>query len=304
MGTLDTWYDRMSDEDIMRAIDTAARSMERSGKKKMAKNAERGARKTAEKARSHDSLQALSKLAERVDGEYRIVSQPPIVVPLPEVAERIGVQADQLEQLIHEQFRAYRETLEHDRRHLLERFQFVDAARKVVGVGSVGTGAYIVLLQGRDEQDPLFLQVKEATKSVLEDHLPKSRFTHPGERVVARAAADASLQRHLPRLDEGRAGEPLLLLAPAARHEGLGGRRRNAAGDARVLCRAWRGHTLARAHARSGDAIAIAAYLGNKDRFDQSITDFAERYADQNDRDYRAFTKAIKSGRLAALEDV
>ena len=303
MGTLDTWYDRMSDEDIMRAIDTATRSMERSGKKKIAKNAERGARKTAEKARSRDSLQALSKLAERVDGEYRIVSQPPIVVPLPEVAERIGVPADQLEQLIHEQFRAYRETLEHDRRHLLERFQFVDAARKVVGVGSVGTGAYIVLLQGRDEQDPLFLQVKEATKSVLEDHLPKSRFNHPGERVVhgqrlMQASSDIFLG-WTKGVRENRYfyWRQLRDMKGSAVVEGM---LPEMLGFYARLC----GHTLARAHARSGDAIAIAAYLGKKDRFDQSITDFAERYADQNDRDYRAFTKAIKSGRLAALEDV
>ena len=140
------------------------------------KAAEKAAEKAARKAHTRDSLQALSKLAEKVDGRYRIVSQPPIVVPLRDLASSIGLSVDELEGVIHEQFRAYRETLQDDRRQLLERFEIVDMARKVVGVGSVGTRAFIVLLQGRDEQDPLFLQVKEATASVLEDHLPKSRY--------------------------------------------------------------------------------------------------------------------------------
>ena len=150
-----------------------------------AKAAEKRAEKSAAKAHTRDSLQALSKLAELVDGQYRIVSQPPIVVPLRDLAGRLGISA--------ERDRAARSTsssaptgprLQDDRRHLLERFEVVDMARKVVGVGSVGTRAFIVLLQGRDQQDPLFLQVKEATASVLEDHLPKSRYQQPGERVV------------------------------------------------------------------------------------------------------------------------
>ena len=126
------------------------------------------AAKVVEKAHTRDSLQALSKLGELVDGQYRIVSQPPIVVPLRDLAATYGLSAAEAERAIHEQFRAYRATLQDDRRHLLERFQIVDAARKVVGVGSVGTRAFIVLLQGRDAQDPLFLQIKEATASVLE----------------------------------------------------------------------------------------------------------------------------------------
>ena len=121
---------------------------------------------------------------------------------------------EQFEHVIHEQFRAYRSTLQDDRRLLLERFQFVDMAHKVVGVGSVGARAFIVFLQGRDEHDPLFLQVKEASASVLEDHLPKSRYKQPGERVVQGPAADAGRERHLPGLDEGRAGKPLPVLAP------------------------------------------------------------------------------------------
>ena len=157
---------------------------DRAGTEKVGKAAQKLAEKQARKAHSRDSLQALSKLAEQVDGRYRIVSQPPVVIPLRDLAPRIGRSVDELEHVIHEQFRAYRKTLQDDRRHLLEQFEVVDMAHKVVGVGSVGTRAFIVLLQGRDQDDPLFLQVKEATASVLEDHLPKSRYRHPGERVV------------------------------------------------------------------------------------------------------------------------
>ncbi len=143
-----------------------------------------GGEEGRQKARTRDSLQALSKLGELVDGRYRIVSQPPIVIPMRDLEAMYGISAEQFEHAIHEQFRAYRATLQDDRRHLLEKFEIIDMARKVVGVGSVGTRAFIVLLQGRDQNDPLFLQVKEATASVLEDHLPKSRYKQPGERVV------------------------------------------------------------------------------------------------------------------------
>jgi len=302
MSTMEIWYARLSEQDIQRAIKTAARSMA-GAEQKQAKTAEKRAQKVAAKARTHDSLQALSKLAMRVDGNYRIVSQPPIVVPLSDAAASIGIPADEIARIIHEQFRAYRQTLQDDRRHLLERFEVVDAARKVVGVGSVGTGAYIVLLQGRDQQDPLFLQVKEATASVLEDHLPRSRYRQAGERVVQgqrmmQAASDIFLgwtpgareDRYLywRQLRDMKGSVVVETMSPEAL--AFYGR----------IC----GHTLARAHARSGDPIAIAAYLGKKDRFDRSIADFSERYADQNERDYEAFTKAIRSGRLQAREDV
>ena len=261
------------------------------------------ARKLMDKARTRDSLQALSKLAESVDGDYRIVSQPPIVVPARELAATYGMSGTEVETLIREQHRAYRATLQEDRRQLLGRFHIVDIARKVVGVGSVGTRAFIVLLEGRDQQDPLFLQVKEATASVLEDHLPKSRFRQPGARVVhgqrlMQAASDIYLGwtrgaeagryfywRQL-RDMKGSAEPELMVPTGLALYAGLCG---------------W---TLARAHARSGDAIAIAAYLGKSDKFDRSITDFSERYAEQNERDYEAFVKAIRSGRLEALEGV
>src|SRR6185312_3750455 len=183
MSTMDVWYARLSAAELMSVVSDATRSLKGTEKK-----AARTSRKTAEraigKARTHDSLQELSKLAEYVDGQYQIVSQPPIVVPARELGPTLGMSPDEITEAVRKQLRAYRATLQDDLRQLLERFELVDVARKVVGVGSVGTRAFIGLLQGRDQQDPLFLQVKEATASVLEDHLPKSRYRQPGERVV------------------------------------------------------------------------------------------------------------------------
>ena len=322
MSTMDVWYAHLSEATLMEAIErfvastdsSSKKSSKKKGKKRTKVKAEanaaqkstakvdaKRARRTAEKARTRDSLQALSKLAEVVDGKYRIISQPPIVIPMRELEGRQGMSAEQFEHVVHEQFRAYRATLEDDRRHLLERFQFVDMAHKVVGVGSVGARAFIVLLQGRDQNDPLFLQVKEATASVLEDHLPKSRYKQPGERVVRgqrlmQAASDiylgwtkgAQANRYLywRQLRDMKGSADIESLSPAAL----------------AFYAHWCGWTLARAHARSGDPVAIATYLGESDAFDKSVTDFAERYADQNDRDYKAFTQAIGSGRLNAIE--
>jgi uncharacterized protein (DUF2252 family) len=214
-----------------------------------------------------------------------------------------NMSADEVRHLLQEQFRAYRSTLQDDRRRLLERFHVVDVARKVVGVGSVGTRAFIVLLQGRDQDDPLFLQVKEATTSVLEDHLPKSQYKQHGERVVQgqrmmQAASDiylgwtkgveANRWLYWRQLRDMKGSIEVETLSP-----------RGLAFYARQC-----GWTLARAHARSGDPVAIAAYLGKNDAFDESVTDFSERYADQNDRDFQAFTDAVKSGRLEATEGV
>ena len=269
--------------------------------KKQAKTIHKAATKATEKARTRDSPQALSKLAEIVDGRYRIISQPPVVVPLRDMPASYGYSVQEIEHIVHEQFRAYRATLRDDQRHLLEQFEVIDMARKVVGVGSVGTRAFIVLLQGRDQQDPLFLQVKEATASVLEDHLPKSRYRQPGERVVQgqrmmQAASDIYLgwskgtedNRYLywRQLRDMKVSATVETMGPGT-----------LAGYARFCA-----ETLARAHARSGDPVAIAAYLGKKDLFDQSIADFSKRYADQNDRDYTAFREAIRSGRLQAIE--
>jgi uncharacterized protein (DUF2252 family) len=294
MGTLEIWYANLS-EDILDAARAAAKT------KREAKEVKR-ARKDVEKARTRDSLQALSKLGELVDGRYRIVSQPPLVVPLRDLQATYGLSQAQVDRMIRQQFQGYRVTLDDARRHLLERFQLVDAARKVVGVGSVGTRAYIVLLQGRDQQDPLFLQVKEAAPSVLEDHLPKSRYRPRGERVVRgqrlmQAASDIFLGWFTGPDGRHYYWRQLRDMKGSALVEAMSPRSLTSYAN---LC-AW---TLARAHARSGDPVAIAAYLGTSDQFDRAVTDFSQRYADQNERDYEAFVGAVRSGRLQALEGV
>jgi uncharacterized protein (DUF2252 family) len=304
MGTMAIWYARLDEDELLQGIRSAAAKAATSKKSaKAAKRAEKTAQKAAAKARTRDSLQALSKLGELVDGHYRIVSQPPIVVPLRDLKATYGLSPDEIERGIHEQFRAYRATLQDDRRRLLERFELVDVARKVVGVGSVGTRAFIGLLQGRDQHDPLFLQVKEATASVLEGSLPKSRYRQHGQRVVdgqrmMQAASDIYLgwtkgvdvtrYFYWRQLRDMKASAEVESMAPVGLSFYAG------------IC----GWTLARAHARSGDPIAIAAYLGPSDQFDRSISDFSERYADQNELDYEAFAEAIRSGRLEALEGV
>ena len=323
MGVMDIFYSKLTDEELLamlrNAVAEQAAEAKTHGKRQSTKKAKKSkkhaalpagqvtpeqrlkiAEKGQAKARTRDSLQALSKLGEVVDGEYRIVSQPPIVVPSRELFATYGMSSDELWHVIHQEFRAYRATLQSDRRHLLERFKIVDVARKVVGVGSVGTRAFIVLLQGRDEQDPLFLQVKEATQSVLEDHLPKSRH-QPGSRVVhgqrmMQAASDIYLG-WTKGYQEGRylywrQLRDMKASADVESYQPFG----------LTFYARQCGWTLARAHARSGDPVAISAYLGKSDKFDQAMTELAGRYADQNERDYEAFLAAIKSGRLEAVE--
>ena len=319
MPTMDVWYAHLDEDTLMAAVrgvvtetETKAKAAKKAPKKarmeakreeKQIKTAAKGAERIREKAHTRDSLQALSKLGELVDGRYRIVSQPPIVVPARDLAATFGLSPDEVGPAIHDQFRAYRATLQDDRRHLLERFQVVDVARKVVGVGSVGTRAFIVLLQGRDAQDPLFLQIKEATASVLEAYLPKSRYRQHGERVVhgqrmMQAASDIYLgwtkgldqNRHFywRQLRDMKGSATVETMTPVAL----------------TFYAQTCGWTLARAHARSGDPVAIAEYLGQDDAFDQSITDFSRRYADQNEQDYQQFVTAVRSGQLEAVEGV
>jgi uncharacterized protein (DUF2252 family) len=294
MGTLDVWYSRLDADEIW------DRGMASLGKKsKLTKVA----KKNLEKTRSRDSLQALTKLVEVRDGEQRIVSDPPVVVPVRDLAEGMGFTIEQIVDGVHQLLSAYRATLAEDRRRLLDRFELVDVARKVVGVGSVGTRAWIVLMRGRDDGDPLFLQVKEATRSVLEDHLPKSRFRQAGERVVQgqrlmQAASDIFLgwtkavvddrYYYWRQLRDMKGSAVVDAFDPTAMRYYAG------------VC----GWTLARAHARSGDPVVLAAYLGKSDTFDRAMTTFAERYADLNERDHRAFADAIDSGRLEALTGV
>ena len=311
MRTMDIWYAHLTDDDVMAAVRGEVAEIQKGGGKKArskqevkaAKKAQKTAEKTRAKAYTRDSLQALSKLGELVDGRYRIVSQPPIVVPARELKAAASMSPEEVSRTLREQLRAYRSSLPDDRRHLLERFEIVDMARKVVGVGSVGTRAFIVLLQGRDAGDPLFLQVKEATKSVLEDHLPKSRYKQPGERVVQgqrmmQAASDIFLgwargvdvNRHFywRQLRDMKGSALVEAMSPLGLEL-----------YARIC-----GWTLARAHARSGDPLAICEYLGDDDAFDRSITQFSERYADQNEQDFQEFVKAVRSGRIEALEGV
>jgi len=335
MQTMEIWYASMGEDEVLasiRAMATGAVKQEKAAKKQetadkrakapkkqekraakqeksdkqqeeSAKLAAKRAEKTVAKAHTRDSLQALSKLGELVNGQYRIVSQPPVIVPLRDLAATYGLSAREAEKGIRDQFRAYRETLQEDRRHVLERFQFVDAARKVVGVGSVGTRAFIVLLEGRDAQDPLFLQIKEATASVLEPYARRSRYRQHGERVVQgqrmmQAASDIYLG-WTKGLDVKRNfyWRQLRDMKGSALVEGM--TPLGLTFYARMC-----GWTLARAHARSGDPVAIAEYLGETDAFDKSITDFSERYADQNERDYEEFVNAVRSGRLEAVEGV
>jgi hypothetical protein len=292
MRTMDVWYAHLSEDDLNDAR-TAAKT-------KQDRRAVKWIEREVKKARTHDSVQALSKLGELVDGQYRIVSDPPIVVPARDLTAIFGIQRRQIERQVREQFHGYLATVPDDRRNLLERLRVVDVARKVVGVGSVGTRAYIVLLQGRDRDDPFFLQVKQATRSVLEDHLPKSRYKSSGERVVQgqrmiQAVSDVFLGWYSGRDGRHYYWRQLRDMKGSAMIETM-----TPSGLDRYanIC-AW---TLARAHARSGDPVAIAAYLGLSDRFDRAIARFSERYADQNERDYDAFVGAVRSGRLHAVE--
>jgi uncharacterized protein (DUF2252 family) len=256
------------------------------------------------KAHTKDSTQALAKLTTVVDGRRRIISTPPTIVPVEEVFA--DIQADAIYQQIRGVLGKYRRTLQSDRRHLLEQFTLVQVARKVVGVGSVGTRAWIVLMDAADGDEPLFLQAKEAQPSVLADYCGRSQYTNQGERVVAgqhlqQAQSDIFLgwtritgpdgvdrDFYVRQLRDWKFSVPIETLLPPGM-----------AIYAR-LC----GWTLARAHARSGDRIALAAYLGRSGKFDQAIADFAETYADQNEDDYAAFQAAVKDGKAKATTEI
>jgi uncharacterized protein (DUF2252 family) len=262
--------------------------------------------KSIAKARTRDSMQEVAKLCHVAGGRPRIVSDPPLLVPvdelMPEAQDAAAFQA-QLAGLIGK----YRRTLESERRHLLEQYKFTDMARKVVGVGSVGTRCWIILMLGADDSDPVFLQVKEAEESVLCRFVGAGKFANQGQRVVAgqrlmQAASDIFLGWQ--RMDVGLDGKPHDYYVRQLRDwkytmpiESLRPRGMRIYGEA---C----GWTLARAHARSGDRIAIAAYLGGSDVFDKAIALFAAAYADQNERDHRSLVDAVVSGRLIAERDM
>ena len=293
MNELEVWYSRLDAETLL------AKAFASAGKKQRA-SADRGKR-VMRKARTKNSLQALNKLTEIVDGTPQIVSAPPVVVRGEDFAAAQGLSFEEVDQFVHGLLRSYRESLRADRRQLLERFEYLEFARKVVGVGSVGTRAWIVLLRGRGNSSPLFLQVKEATTSVLEDHLPASVYEQPGERVVQgqrlmQASGDIFLG-----WTEGVETGRYYYWRQLRDMKGSALIERQSPKDMAFYAGAC-GWTLARAHARSGDPVAISAYLGRKDSFDRAMTDFALRYADQNQRDYDDFIEAIRSGRIEAAE--
>ena len=290
MKNLEVWYSHLD-------IESAIQEYGSQFKPKMVKRTE----KNVAKARTKDSMTAFSKLTEVVDGKARIVDQSPLIVPIAQLVQ--GRERDEMFEELRQLLRGYRETLAFDRRVLLEEFELMDFARKVVGVGSVGTRAYIALLLGRDGQDPLFLQMKEAEASVLEEFLDPSEFSNHGERVVVgqrlmQATSDIFLGwLHIDSGLDGRSrdfyGRQLKDWKGSAEIEQMVPKAMATYGK---LC----GWTLARAHARSGDRIAIAAYLGNGDSFDRAIVEFSKAYAEQNDSDYQALATAVKSGRITA----
>ena len=255
---------------------------------------------TIAKARTKDSMRAFDKLTHIVDGERRIISDPPLIVPFEEL---FGIDWQEAETELRALMRDYRSTLSTERRWLLEQYNLAHFARKVVGVGSVGTRAWIGLFLGRDDVDPLFLQVKEAQPSVLEPFLGRSEYSNSGQRVVAgqrliQAASDLFLGwQHVPKARDGQRRDFYIRQL----HDWKGSvevetmKQSGMVAYAR-LC----GWTLARAHARSGDRIAIASYLGKGDVFDRAVAEFSEAYADQNEHDYARFTEAVSSGRLEA----
>jgi len=291
MTNLDVWYAHADITELRAQFDTQLRAKQR-------KYLDQG----LAKAHTRDSMQELVKLCRTVDGRPRIISDPPLLVPLDELMPAETERAD-FEGEVTGLIARYQRTLETDRRYLLQQFEFCDMARKVVGVGSVGTRCWIVLMLGRDETDPLFLQVKEAEASVLSRFVGASKYANQGQRVVAgqrlmQASSDIFLgwQRieagldgrsrdfYVRQLRDWKFSVEIALLRP----EGL------------QMYGALCGWTLARAHARSGDRIAIASYLGGSDVFDRAIAKFATAYADQNERDHQALVDAVKSGRITA----
>jgi len=289
MKTLDLWYTRLDVDDIAAQVQ---KQMNRSQQKRFTRN--------VAKARAKDSIKAFDKLVRIVDGQPRLVGDPPLIVPISDLLPEH--ESDDVQNAMHGLLRSYRRTLQGDHRHLMERFRYMDAARKVVGVGSVGTRAWIVLMLGKDDRDPLFLQAKEAQASVLEPFLGKSKHANHGQRVVAgqrlmQAASDVMLgwirsdgvdgvsrDFYVRQLWDGKGSALVDVMEPSVL----------------TLYARLCGWTLARAHARSGDAAAIASYLGSNDRFDQAVAGFAARYADQNEDDYAALRTAVDTGRVKA----
>jgi uncharacterized protein (DUF2252 family) len=284
MGNLDVWYSRL---DVEPAVEALRSQLDDRRFRRLERNLAR--------ARTKDSLRALGKMTHERDGELRIVSDPPLITPLEELTDAADAE-EQLQAVL----AAYRQTLGSDRQHLVGSYRYVHAARKVVGVGSVGTRAWIVLLLGRDSGDPLFLQAKEAQASVLEPYVEASAPSDHGRRVVEgqrlmQAAGDAFLGWVTATGIDGE--ERCFYVRQLWDGKGSAEVERMSARDLAVyggLC----GEALARAHARSGDRVAIAAYLGKGDAFDKALVNFAEAYATRNERDFERLLAAVADGEI------
>lgn len=285
-GNLAVWYAHV---DIERVVDDLG--------PEVGAKAERRARANLDRARGRDSARAARKLTALQGGTRRFVADPPLVVPIDQLLP--GVEASRIRESLTDVLSAYRRTLTPDRRHLFDQYRLVDIARKVVGTGSVGTGSYVLLLLGRDENDPLVLQAKEAGNSALEPYCSPST-TSPGERVVAgqrlmQAVSDIFLGWQRRTGVDGRERHyyvrQLLDGKLSAEVEGMDPRRLGVYG---ALC----GWTLARAHARSGDRVALAAYLGKSARFDEAVADYAEAYADRVEAQHRDLERAVADGSI------
>jgi Uncharacterized protein conserved in bacteria (DUF2252) len=293
MSLIDVWYAR-----------TDRRRLAPLVRARLSGKEARRLKRAAAKARAKDSVRAFDRLTEVVDGEPRIASDPPLIVPIAELLP--AAEADRLAERMAAVIDAYRETLPRDRRRLLDGYRFVDLARKVVGVGSVGTRAWIVLMVGRDGGDPLFLQCKEAGRSVLEAFTEESEFGCQGERVVEgqrlmQASSDILLGwLETEGLDGQRRDFYIRQLWDWKRSADVDSMTPVLMSEYGRLC----GWTLARAHACSGDRVAIAAYLGKGDVFDRALAEFAERYADQSERDYAALADAAANGRVEVRTDL
>ncbi len=295
MPDLDVWYAH-ADMDEMRAEFSS----------QLKKRQRKVVNKGLAKARTRDSMQEVAKLTRMVDGKPQIIADAPLIVPIDDLLPR-QMDRKAFEAQITDLLAKYRRTLETDRKFLLDQFEFADMARKVVGVGSVGTRCWIVLMLGRDDNDPLFLQVKEAEESVLSHYVGTSKYPNQGQRVVAgqrlmQAASDIFLGWQ--RIEAGLDGKQRDFYVRQLRDWKLSLDIQAMIPHGMQLYGQLCGWTLARAHARSGDRIAIAAYLGGSDVFDQAITQFAVAYADQNERDYQSLVQAIKDGRITAERDI
>ena len=289
MRNMDVWYTRLDVAAILKQLGASA---SRKQMKRFQTN--------IAKVRTKDSIRALTKLCRTVDGELRIVGDPPLVTPIEDVLP--NAEQDHLDDVVRRMLQTYGRTLPRDRRNLLAGYRYVHAARKVVGVGSVGTRAWILLLVGRDDNDPLFLQFKEAQASVLEPFLGKSRYAQHGQRVVEgqrmmQAAPDILLGWERIVTIDGQTKDFYIRQLWDAKGSAEVELMDSSGLEAYSKICSW---TLARAHARSGDRIAIAAYLGSNDSFDRAMASFAETYADQNERDYDALKEAAASGRIVA----